>query len=40
MNPLDELKTIGFDLNDTKVIEQAIHYFDELLDKFMVIYNS
>lgn len=40
MNPLDELKTIGFDLNDTNVIEQAIHYFDELLDKFMVIYNS
>lgn len=40
MMPLDELKTIDFDLNDIKVIEQAIHYFDELLDKFMVIYNS
>ncbi len=40
MLPLDELKTIGFDLNDTKIIEESIKYFNELLDKFMVIYNS
>lgn len=40
MMPLDELKTIGFDLNDTKIIEEGIQYFDELLDEFMVIYNS
>ena len=40
MMPLDELKTIGLDLTNTKVIEEAIKYFDELIDEFMVIYNS
>lgn len=40
MSPLDELKTIGFDLSDTKVIEEGINYFSELIDEFMVIYNS
>lgn len=40
MRPLDELKTIGIDFTDTKVIEEGISYFDELIDKFIEIYNS
>lgn len=40
MMPLDELKTIGLDLTNTKVIEEGINYFSELIDEFMVIYNS
>lgn len=40
MMPLDELKTIGFDLTNTKVIEEGIKYFDELIDEFIEIYNS
>ena len=38
--PLDELKTIDLDFNDNKVIEEAINYFDLLIDKFISIYNS
>lgn len=40
MMPLDELKTIGFDLNDNKIIEEGINYFNELIDQFINIYNS
>lgn len=40
MMPLDELKTIDLDFNDNKVIEEAINYFDLLIDKFISIYNS
>lgn len=40
MNPLDEMKTIGFDLNSKEIIEAGINYFSELIDEFMVIYNS
>ena len=40
MMPLDELKTIGIDLTKTEVLEEAIKYFDKLIDKFEEIYNS
>lgn len=40
MMPLDELKQIDIDFNDNKVIEEGINYFSELIDEFMVIYNS
>ena len=38
--PLDELKTIGIDLTKTDVIEEAINYFDNLIDEFEKIYNQ
>lgn len=40
MMPLDALKTIDLDFTDTKVIEEGINYFNELIDKFIEIYNS
>lgn len=40
MMPLDELKTIGFNLSNIKVIEEGINYLDELIDKFKELYNS
>lgn len=40
MMPLDALKTIEIDFNDSKVIEEAISYFNELIDKYIEIYNS
>jgi len=40
MMPLDALKTIDIDLNNTKVIEEGIKYFDELIEKFIETYNS
>ena len=40
MMPLDELKTIGIDLEKPEVIEEAIKYFDSLIDEFETIYNS
>lgn len=40
MMPLDELKTIGFDLSNTKVIEEGINYLNELIGKFKELYNS
>ena len=35
--PIDAIKTLGFDLKDKKVYEDAIKYFDELIDKFKEI---
>ena len=40
MMPIDELKTIGIDLEKPEVIEEAIKYFDGLIDEFETIYNS
>lgn len=40
MSPLDELKVLDIDLTDTKVIEEGIKYFSELIDQFTEIYNS
>ncbi len=40
MMPLEELKQIDLDFTNTKVIEEGINYFSELIDEFMVIYNS
>lgn len=40
MTPLDTLKTIEIDFSDSKVIEEAISYFNELIDKYIEIYNS
>ena len=34
MYPLDELKTIGIDMTDKKVIEDTIKYFEHILNKF------
>ena len=38
--PLDELKTIGLDLNDPKIVKGAIEYINKLIDQFKEIYNS
>lgn len=40
MYPIDELKTLGIDMTDSKVIESAIEYFEKTIDKFYEIYNS
>lgn len=40
MMPLDELKMIDLDFTNTKVIEEGISYFDELIDKFIEVFNS
>lgn len=40
MMPLDELKTIDIDLSKKDVIEEAISYFDNLINEFEKIYNS
>ena len=40
MMPLDEFKFIGIDLEKPEVIEEAIKYFDNLIDEFETIYNS
>lgn len=40
MMPTDALKTIDIDFTDTNVLEEGIKYFDELIDKFITIYNS
>lgn len=40
MMPLDELKTIGLDLNDPKIVNGAIEYINKLIDEFKDIYNS
>ena len=37
MDPIDELKTIGIDMNDSKVIVNTIDYFKEILDEFKKI---
>ena len=34
MYPIDELKTIGIDMTDKKIIENAINYFEEVLNDF------
>jgi len=34
MYPLDELKTIGIDMTDKKIIEETIKYFEKLLNEF------
>ena len=38
--PLDELKTIDLDFTKEEKINDAIKYFDELIDEFINIYNS
>lgn len=38
--PLEELKVLDIDLTDSKVIEEGIKYFSELIDQFIEIYNS
>ena len=38
--PLDELKTIDIDLTKENIIEDAISYFDNLIDEFENIYNG
>lgn len=40
MMPLDELKTLGIDLLSGEVIEEAISYFDSLIDEFEKINNE
>ena len=40
MMPLDELKTIDLDFTKEEKINDAIKYFDELIDEFINIYNS
>ena len=35
--PLDAFKVLGFDLEDSKVYEDAIKYFDSLIDEFVKI---
>ena len=38
MYPIDELKTIGIDMNDKKIIEETIKYFENTLNKFEKLY--
>ena len=38
--PIEELKIAGVNMNDKKVIESAINMFNDIIDEFMVIYNS
>lgn len=38
--PIDAFKVLGVDLTESKVYEQAIQYFLEMIDKFESIYNS
>ena len=40
MDPLDELKVAGVDMNDPSVIESAIKMFDETIELFKEIYNK
>ena len=40
MSPIDELKTLGIDLEKEDIFKEAINYFDSLIDKFYEIYNS
>lgn len=40
MSPLNELKTLGIDLEKEDVFNEAINYFDKLIDEFEEIYNS
>ncbi len=40
MYPIDELKIAGVDMNDKKVIQNAINMFDNLIDEFEKLYNS
>ena len=40
MDPLDELKVAGVDMNDPKVIESALKMFDETIELFKEIYNK
>ena len=35
--PVDELKEIGIDMNDSKVIKNAIDYFEEILKEFKAL---
>lgn len=39
-NPLETLKIIDIDLTKVDFIEEGISYFNELIDQFMLIYNS
>ena len=34
MYPIDELKVVGIDMSDKKVIESAINYFEKIVDEF------
>ena len=38
--PIDAFKVLGVDLEDKKVFDEAIRYFDKLLDNFISIYNE
>ena len=40
MDPLDELKVAGVDMNDPKVIESALKMFDETIEMFKQNYNE
>ena len=40
MSPIDELKTLGINLEKEDIFIEAINYFDSLIDKFIEIYNS
>ena len=40
MDPLDELKVAGVDMNDPKGIESALKMFDETIELFKEIYNK
>ena len=40
MLPTDELKTIGIDLENPTFMQEAINYFDNLIDEYERIYNS
>ena len=40
MDPIDELKVAGVDMNDPKVIQKAMDSFKDLIEEFKEIYRS
>ena len=38
--PIDAFKVLGIDLEDKKVYEEAIYYFNSLLDDYEKIYDK
>ena len=37
VKPIDAIKELGYDLTDTKVYEEAVKYFNGLMDEFIKI---
>ena len=38
--PIDELKTLGIDMNSSEVIDNALKKFEQLEEEFVTLYNK